>query len=89
MEETPQVELFWIITQKPTEETEGWVDLAYGEFETFEASAKFNFPITDNLYAKLTAFTIDQGEGFENVTLNRDQWKRCHWCKSSILICSK
>ena len=66
-----------IITQKPTEETEGWVDLAYGEFETFEASAKFNFPITDNLFAKLTAFTIDQGEGFlENVTLNRDQWKR-------------
>ncbi len=66
-----------IITQKPSEETEGWVDLAYGEFETFEASAKFNFPITDNLFAKLTAFTIDQGEGFlENVTLNRDQWKR-------------
>ena len=66
-----------IITQKPTEETEGWVDIAYGEYETFEASAKFNFPITDNLYAKLTAFTIDQGEGFlENVTLNRDQWKR-------------
>ena len=66
-----------IITQKPTEETEGWVDLAYGEFETFEASAKLNFPITDNLFAKLTAFTIDQGEGFlENVTLNRDQWKR-------------
>ena len=42
-----------IITQKPTEETEGWVDLAYGEFETFEASAKFNFPITDNLLQNL------------------------------------
>ena len=66
-----------IITKKPTEETEGWVDIAYGDYETIEASAKFNFPISDNLYAKLTAYTIDQGEGFlENVTLNRDQWKR-------------
>ena len=66
-----------IITKKPTEETEGWVDIAYGDYETIEASAKLNFPISDNLYAKLTAYTIDQGEGFlENVTLNRDQWKR-------------
>ena len=26
-----------IITKKPTEETEGWVDIAYGDYETIEA----------------------------------------------------
>ena len=37
MEEIPQVDCSNHYS-KPTEETEGWVDLAYGEFETFEAS---------------------------------------------------
>ncbi len=66
-----------IITQKPTDEYGGYVDIAYGDYETVEASAKINVPISENLYAKFTAFAIDQGEGFlHNVTLNRDQWKR-------------
>ena len=66
-----------IMTQKPTDEFGGFVDVSYGDYETTEVSAKLNVPLTDNLFAKFTAFTIDQGEGFlENVTLNRDQWKR-------------
>ena len=66
-----------IITKKPTEETEGWFDIAYGEYNTIEASGKLNFPLTDNLFAKVTTFYIDQEDGFlQNVTLNKDQWKR-------------
>lgn len=66
-----------IITQKPTEQTEGWFDIAYGEYQTIEMSGKVNFPLTDKAFAKVTSFYIDQGEGFlHNVTLNKDQWKR-------------
>ncbi len=66
-----------IITKKPTEETEGWFDIAYGEYNTIEASGKLNFPLADNLFAKVTTFYINQEDGFlQNVTLNRDQWKR-------------
>ncbi len=40
-------------------------------------SRKANFALSDVLFAKITVFYLDQGEGFlENVTLNRDQWKR-------------
>ena len=66
-----------IITKKPTEETEGWVDLAYGDYNTVEMSGKINFALTDKVFTKITTFYIDQGEGFlYNVTLDTDQWKR-------------
>ena len=66
-----------IITKKPTEETEGWFDIAYGEYQTIEMSGKLNFALTDKVFAKVTTFYIDQDEGFlYNVTLNKEQWKR-------------
>jgi len=66
-----------IITKKPSDQTEGHIDIAYGEYETIEMSAALNVPLADNIFAKVTSFYIDQGEGFlYNVTLDRDQWKR-------------
>jgi len=66
-----------IITKKPTDQTEGFIDVAYGKYATIEMSAKLNVPLSENVFAKVTTFYIDQGEGFlQNVTLNRDQWKR-------------
>ena len=66
-----------IITKKPSDQTEGHIDIAYGEYETIEMSAALNVPLADNIFAKVTSFYLDQGEGFlYNVTLDRDQWKR-------------
>ena len=66
-----------IITKKPTEQTEGFIDIAYGEYNTIEMSGKINFALTDKVFTKITTFYIDQGDGFlYNVTLKKDQWKR-------------
>ena len=66
-----------IITQKPHDHNEGFIDIAYGEYDTTEITGKANLVIGDNLFAKVTAFYLDQSDGFiENVTLNRDQWVR-------------
>ena len=64
-----------IITQKPHDHNEGFIDLAYGEYDTREVTGKANLAISDNLFLKVTAFYLDQSDGFlQNVTLNRDQW---------------
>ena len=64
-----------IITQKPHDHNEGFIDLAYGEYDTREVTGKANLVISDNLFLKVTAFYLDQSDGFlQNVTLNRDQW---------------
>ena len=64
-----------IITQKPHDHNEGYIDLAYGEYDTREVTGKANLAISDNLFLKVTAFYLDQSDGFlQNVTLNRDQW---------------
>ena len=66
-----------IITQKPHDHNEGFIDLAYGEYDTKEVTGKANLVISDNLFLKVTAFYLDQSDGFlQNVTLNRDQWTR-------------
>jgi len=64
-----------IITKKPHDHNEGFIDLAYGEYDTREVTGKVNLAISDNLFLKVTAFYLDQSDGFlQNVTLNRDQW---------------
>ena len=64
-----------IITQKPHDHNEGFIDLAYSEYDTREVTGKANLAISDNLFLKVTAFYLDQSDGFlQNVTLNRDQW---------------
>ena len=66
-----------IITQKPHDHNEGYIDLAYGEYDTKEVTGKANLAISDNIFLKVTAFYLDQSDGFlQNVTLNRDQWTR-------------
>ena len=66
-----------IITQKPHDHNEGFIDLAYGEYDTKEVTGKANLAISDNIFLKVTAFYLDQSDGFlQNVTLNRDQWTR-------------
>ncbi len=66
-----------IITQKPHDHNEGFIDLAYGEYDTKEVTGKANLVISDNIFLKMTAFYLDQSDGFlQNVTLNRDQWTR-------------
>ena len=66
-----------IITQKPHDHNEGFIDLAYGEYDTKEVTGKANLVISDNIFLKVTAFYLDQSDGFlQNVTLNRDQWTR-------------
>ncbi len=64
-----------IITQKPHDHNEGFIDLAYGDYDTKEVTGKANLVISDNIFLKVTAFYLDQSDGFlQNVTLNRDQW---------------
>lgn len=53
-----------IISQKPTDQLEGSVDLAYGTNENVNGEAIVNIPVTDRLQIRLGALAVDQSDGF-------------------------
>lgn len=55
-----------IHSNKPSEEVYGRVDVGIGTWSTYTASGVMNFPITDNLYTRLTLDSSKSDGPFEN-----------------------
>jgi iron complex outermembrane receptor protein len=54
-----------IISKRPTEQFEGYVDLDYNRWETTDATAAISGPLTDSVKARLAATATKQGEGYQ------------------------
>ena len=62
-----------VTRSKPTGKFGGRVRAGYGDYDTYDVEGIFNFPITTNLAAKLSAATHQQREGyFTNVNTGKD-----------------
>lgn len=53
-----------VTRSKPTGKFGGRVRAGYGDYDTYDVEGIFNFPITTNLAAKLSAATHQQREGY-------------------------
>ena len=53
-----------IITARPQNEFGAQATLGYGNFETFEAEGFVNVPLGDTLAARISARTVQQGDGY-------------------------
>jgi iron complex outermembrane receptor protein len=54
-----------IISKRPTEQFEGYVDLDYSRWETTDATAAVSGPLTNSVLARLAATATKQGEGYQ------------------------
>jgi iron complex outermembrane recepter protein len=54
-----------IISNRPTDDFEGYVDLDYSRWETVDASAAISGPLTDSIKARVAATATLQGEGYQ------------------------
>ncbi len=62
-----------VVTKRPTFETEGRVNLIYGNYSRLEARASFNTPVIDDTLAVRLNVLSSQQDGYSsNVTLNED-----------------
>jgi iron complex outermembrane receptor protein len=54
-----------IISKRPTDQFEGYVDLDYSRWETIDVTAAVSGPLTDSVKARLAASATKQGEGYQ------------------------
>src|SRR5277367_6520625 len=54
-----------IISKRPTDDFEGYVDVGYSRWETADVTAAISGPLTDSIKARLEATTTIQGEGYQ------------------------
>ncbi len=54
-----------IISKRPTDDFEGYVDLDYSRWETTDLTAAVSGPLTDSIKARLAATATKQGEGYQ------------------------
>ena len=54
-----------IISRRPTDNFEGYVDLDYSRWETTDLTAAVSGPLTDSIKARLAATATKQGEGYQ------------------------
>jgi iron complex outermembrane receptor protein len=54
-----------IISRRPTDNFEGYVDLDYSRWETTDLTAAVGGPLTDSIKARLAATATKQGEGYQ------------------------
>ena len=54
-----------IISKRPTDAFEGYVDLDYSRWETTDVTAAVSGPLTDSIKARLAATATLQGEGYQ------------------------
>lgn len=53
-----------IVSQKPTDEFDAYVNVGYGNFKTFDAEAMVNFAVSETVALRFSGKTIQQNEGF-------------------------
>ena len=54
-----------IISKRPTDDFEGYVDVDYSRWETTDLTAAVGGPLTDSIKARLAATATKQGEGYQ------------------------
>ncbi len=54
-----------IISNRPTDDFEGYADLDYSRWETTEATAAVSGPLTESIKARVAATATIQGEGYQ------------------------
>ena len=54
-----------IISRRPTDNFEGYVDVDYSRWETTDLTAAVSGPLTDSIKARLAATATKQGEGYQ------------------------
>ena len=54
-----------IISKRPTDNFEGYVDVDYSRWETTDLTAAVSGPLTDSIKARLAATATKQGEGYQ------------------------
>jgi iron complex outermembrane receptor protein len=54
-----------IISKRPTDNFEGYVDVDYSRWETTDLTAAVGGPLTDSIKARLAATATKQGEGYQ------------------------
>jgi iron complex outermembrane recepter protein len=54
-----------IISKRPTDDFEGYVDVDYSRWETTDLTAAVSGPLTDSINARLAATATKQGEGYQ------------------------
>jgi iron complex outermembrane receptor protein len=54
-----------IISKRPTDEFEGYVELDYSRWETTDVTAAISGPLTDSINARLATTATIQGEGYQ------------------------
>lgn len=52
-----------VITRKPVDEVEGYVEAGYGRYERFDLEGAINWPISDTLAARVSAASTQQSSG--------------------------
>ncbi|MCK6370298.1 MAG: TonB-dependent receptor [Gammaproteobacteria bacterium] len=61
-----------VILKKPAEETGGYLEAGYGEYDRYTARGSIDVPVTDSFLTKFTAFWIDDDGYVENRTTGED-----------------
>jgi len=54
-----------IISKRPTDDFEGYVDIDYSRWETTDVTAAISGPLTDSIKARLAGMATIQGEGYQ------------------------
>jgi iron complex outermembrane receptor protein len=54
-----------IISRRPTDDLQGYVDVDYSRWETTDLTAAVSGPLTDSIKARLAATATKQGEGYQ------------------------
>lgn len=65
-----------IISRRPTNDVEGYVDVDYGRWETTDITAAVSGPLTDSIKARLAATLTKQGQGYQRDIDTHEQYGR-------------
>lgn len=64
-----------VITKRPEDDSKGYIDLSYGDYDRYNVKAMLNVPFTDSLSFRLNAFVLGQDEGFiKDLTTGEEYW---------------
>jgi iron complex outermembrane recepter protein len=64
-----------VMTTRPGDQLAGYVDLSYGDYDSYAARGMINAPISDTLSFRLNGFVLGQDEGYiRNLTTGEEIW---------------
>jgi iron complex outermembrane receptor protein len=61
-----------IHSKRPTQELDGFVDVSFGNYDTFRVEGGIGGPLTDNLSGRISGLYDDRGESFHENRIGKD-----------------